>query len=130
MSRLGKLLVWFWVGVAVWLSERWAWTLPAVIGMALGVWIAKAQQEYRRHKKRGLPPFELGSLLILVSFLYLYLLFLIFQGGEEETGSGVGLGIGVVVLSLLLLGAGAAAIGKLRLPRWVASAWERLLEEH
>ena len=129
MSRLGRFLIWFWIGVAIWMSERWAWTLPALIGVVVGVWIARAQREHYRKRKQGLPPFELGSLLILVSFAYLYSFFLMFQGGEEGLRSRVGLALGCVTLSLVLLAVGAVTIGKRKVPGWLSKVWDRLLEE-
>ena len=128
MSRLGKFLVWFWIGVAVWFSERWAWVLPAMLGVVIGVWIAKAQRAHYRKGKPGLPPFELGSLLIIVSFVYLYVSFLIFQFGEEGH-SLFGLLLGFVALSLLLVGLSTMVILKRKLPRWMSNVWDRLLEE-
>ena len=128
MSRLGRVLIWFWIGVAIWFSERWAWTLPAVLGVMIGVWIARAQREHSRKGKQGLPPFEFGSLLIIVSFVYLYVFFLVFQLGDEGHAL-FGLLLGLMALSLLLVGLGAVTILKRKVPRWVSNVWDRLLEE-
>ena len=129
MSRLGRWLVAFWIALAVWLSDRWAWALPALIGVLLGVAIYRMQRSHHEKGLKGLPPFELGSLLILTGFLYLYVLFLMFHLARSSGEFSLGLLTGLAVLSLLLLGLAAVFLLKVRVPRWLLRVWKRLLEE-
>ena len=129
MSRLSRWLVGFWIALAVWLSDRWAWTLPALIGVFIGVGISRMQQRHYAKSMKGLPPFELGSLLILTGFLYLYVVFLLFALGRSNGQFSLGLLVGLALLPLLLLGLAAVFLFKVRLPRWLSRAWNRLLEE-
>ena len=133
MTRLGKSLACFWIGVAAWLSDRWAWTLPALIGVVVGVSLSRLQRQHHNAGKKGLPPFELGSLLILLlfvaSFVYLYLTFLVLELGRSLGYSPWVLGLGTVLLSLILVGLGAVFILKRRVPQWLLQVWDWLLAE-
>ena len=129
MSRLGRWLVACWIALAVWLSDRWAWALPALIGVLVGVAISRMQRTHHTRGLKGLPPFELGSLLILTGFLYLYAIFLMLQLSRSSGQLSVGLLAGLAVLSLLLLGLAAIFLLKVKVPRWLLRVWERLLQE-
>jgi hypothetical protein len=133
MSRLGRLLVWFWIAVAVWISDRWAWTLPALGGVIAGVTLSRMQQKHREKGAKGLPPFEMSSLLIMLlisaSFVYLYVMFLLFELGREEGHALVGLAVGFVIVSLIFLGLGTVVVLKLKVPGWLSRLWDWLLEE-
>ena len=132
MTRLGRLLVWFWVALAIWLSDRWAWTIQALGGVMVGVSVARLQRQHREEGKGGLPPFEAGSLLILLvltSVAYLYLLYLMVQLGKAEGVSVGGLLLGLTGLSMILVGLGAVFLLKVKLPRWLSQVWDWLLEE-
>ena len=133
MTRLGKSLAWFWIGVAVWLSDRWAWTLPALIGVVVGVSLSRVQRQHHEAGKKGLPPFELGSLLILLlfisSFVYLYLAFLVLELGRSMGFSSWTLGTGVILLFFVLLVLGGVIVLKRKIPRWLSRVWDWLLEE-
>jgi hypothetical protein len=129
MSRLGRWLVGFWIALAVWFSDRWAWALPALIGVLAGVAIVRLQRTHYAKRLKGLPPFELGSLLILTGFLYLYVLFLLFHLSRTAGGFSLGLLTGLVLLSLLLLGLAAVFLLKMKVPRWLSRAWKHLIEE-
>jgi len=129
MTHLGRVLVVFWIAVAIWFSDRWVWPLPALIGVLIGVWISHAQRQHQRKRLSALPPFELGSLLMIASFVYLYVLFLLLGLGRSSGPKGFGLIVGLVVLPLLLIGLIGAIAGKVQLPRWVLKLWDQLLEE-
>ena len=133
MSRLGRGLVWFWVAVSIWLSDRWAWTLPAVGGVIVGVALARIQRDHYTRRTKGLPPFELVSLLIILltctSFVYLYVVFLLFGGRRPEGAARLGLFLGFLLIALLLVGALALAVRKLRVPPWLSRVWDWLLAE-
>ena len=138
MSRWGRWLMGFWIALAIWMSDRWVWMLPALIGVVVGTIISRMQRKSPPKGGEGLPPFELGSLLILVSFVYLYLMFFVFQlrrtrellwlEESVEPPSRL-LIVGVVGLSLVLFGLGAALIWKMKVPAQLSRLWERLLEE-
>ncbi|MBI4004070.1 MAG: hypothetical protein HY353_03530 [Candidatus Omnitrophica bacterium] len=129
MSRLDRWLVGCWIALAVWFSDRWAWTLPALIGVLGGVAIARLQRTHHAKRLKGLPPFELGSLLILTGFLYLYVVFLLFHLSRTAGGFSLGLLTGLVLLSLLLLGFAAVFLLKKKVPRWLSRVWKHLIEE-
>ena len=126
MSRLSRCLVGGSMAIAIWLSDRWLWTAPALVGVVLGVVMSRRQRP--AHQTVGWGG-GLGALLVMASFLYLYVLFLIFELGREGRPSLLGLLLGLVMLPLLLCGVGQALIGKGRIPRWLSRVWEQLLEE-
>lgn len=133
MTRLGRLLVAFWIGVAIWLSDRWAWTLPSLVGIIVGVSLSRAQQRHRQRGRKGLPPFETTSVLAIVlcaaSFLYLYLFFLLNEFGQELPFSPLALGLGALLLSVVLVGLLAVFWKRWAVPHWLLRAWDWLLEE-
>ena len=129
MSKLDRWLVGFWVALAVWFSDRWAWALPALVGVLVGVAITRLQRTHYEKRLKGLPPFEFGSLLILTGFLYLYVIFLLFHLSRAADQFSPGLLAGLVLLSILLLGLAAVFLFKMKIPRWLLRAWKRLLEE-
>ena len=136
MKPLRRWLLGFSIAVAVWLSDQWLWTVPGLIGVSVGVWLANRRKEDEAAQEA--PALALSSLLIIVSFLYLYVLFLVLQlrrtfellALDEASGRpGLGLIAGFVFLSLLLLSLGAVLLFKLKVPRWVLRVWEQLLEQ-
>lgn len=131
MSRLANALVWCGIGAAIWLSERWSWLLPAIIGVGVGVQVAKVQRRNRRQRATGVPALELGSLLILASFVYLYVVFLAFIFFEFDEGRYplAGLMVGLALLSFLLVGLVASTVFHRTPPTWLSTLWNRLLEE-
>ena len=139
MNRFGSWLLIGWVGVAVWLSDRWVWTLPGLAGVVAGVSFSKWQRR-PRHKTRagGRLSVDLGPLLILVGFVYLYLTFLILEFVrvrelielEDATlQPSRFLLMGFIGLSSLLLGLSAMLVLRLKTPTWLARSWEWLLQE-
>lgn len=133
MSRLGRGLVWCWVAVAIWLSDRWTWTLPAFGGVLAGVALTRIQQDHYTRRTKGLPPFELVSLLIILltctSFVYLYVVFLLFGGRRPEGAVRLGVFLGFLLIALLLVCALALAVRKLKIPRQLSDIWKWLLAE-
>ena len=131
MSKLTNALLWCGIGVSIWLSDRWSWTLPAVIGVGVGVYVAKAQRRTPHQPAAGVPAFELGSLLILTSFVYLYVIFLVllFFESDEARPAAAGLLAAAVLLSLLLAGLIASTVFHRRPPAWLSTLWSRLLDE-
>ena len=126
MSRLGSLVLACWIGLAVWLSDQWAWLLPALIGVIVGLSLERAQRSPQR-RSLGVPPSALGSLLILSSLAYLYVVFLIFVMGRESR-SVLGLALGLLLLTLVL-GLLIIRWWKGSVPSWVSRLWEALLKE-
>lgn len=136
MSRSRWILA-FCLAVAVWMSDRWMWTLPALLGVISGTLMSRPSRTpaANGHDTSGSP---LGALLVLVSFVYLYLTFLIFQikrlhdlfalEGTADRPSVLFL-IGVVALSLLLLGLGGILLFRMKIPQWLSKMWEQLVEE-
>ncbi len=115
-----------WIGLAIWISDQWAWLVPALIGVILGLSLERARRSQRR-QPRGFPPSELGPLLILSSFAYLYVVFLIFVMGRESR-SVLGLVLGILCLTLAL-GLMIIRWWKGTVPAWVSRVWEALLKE-
>lgn len=134
MTRLGRLLLIGWVAIAVWLSERWASMLPAVLGVLIGVWLSRLQQAHYTKHRKGLPPFELISLLVILlcvaSLVYVYLMFLLLGPSQDPARFSIGLGLGAVSLVCLLVGLGTIWQRKLRLPNWCLRCWQWLIQEH
>lgn len=136
MAPPSRRLIVFCLAVAVWLSDRWIWTLPALLGVTLGIMMTR-RNPGGAPKHPGLAS-ELGSLLVLVSFVYLYLVFLVFQLRRvmellalQETAEAPSpvLLLGMVVLTAVLLGLGAVLIFRMAIPGWLSRLWSRLLEE-
>ena len=129
-------MIGFCVAVAVWLSDRWIWTFPALFGVTLGLVMTRRGQG-ESSDQMGLAS-ELGSLLVLVSFVYLYLVFLIFQlrrvtelvtFQDAVDAPSPLLLLGMIVLTAVLLGLGAVLIFRMAIPGWLSRLWSRLLEE-
>ena len=133
MTRLGRVLVVCWIGVAIWLSDRWAWMLPACGGIVVGVSLARFQRRHLTRGRKGLPPFEAASLLAIVlctaSFVYLYLFVLLNELGQDLPLSPITLGIGAAFLVVVLVGLIAIFYRRWTAPRWLLRAWNWLLEE-
>ena len=131
-----RRVIGFCLAVAVWLSDRWVWTLPALLGVTLGILMTR-QGQGEPSGQRKLAS-ELGSLLVLVSFVYLYLVLLIFQlrrvmelfalQDAVDAPSPL-LFLGMIVLSTVLLGLGAILIFRMAIPGWLSRLWNQLLEE-
>jgi hypothetical protein len=126
------------VAIAIWLSDRWVWVLPALIGVMAGTAFVNSGKPPRSFWGPVELPATLGSLLIVISFLDLSVVFLILQVGRllelgalgEPAGPVPGLVMaGTVALVLLVLGAGAVVLAGLRVPQWMKTVWRRLLEE-
>ncbi len=139
MNRLGGLLLIGWIGVAVWLSDRWIWVVPGLGGVVAGVAFSKGQRRPRsRSTTGGWHTGGLGPLLVLAGFVYLYLTFLILEFTrvreliELEDAAPLPsrlLLLGCAGLSLILLGLSAMLLLNLKTPAWLARSWEWLLEE-
>ena len=137
MSRRSPWLVALCIAVAVWLSDRWVWTLPALFGVVLGVGLSRAQHRLRQE---GLmvSSVDFGFLLILVSFLYLYVTALLIQlcnayelvalDADVERG-GTHLIVGFVFLAVVFIGMVISCCTRVKVPGWLAQLWDRLIEE-
>jgi uncharacterized BrkB/YihY/UPF0761 family membrane protein len=117
------------IGLGVWLSDRWTWMVPALVGVVVGVALYRIHRVSRARRIPQLPPAELGSLLILTGFLYLYVVFLMLQLSRATGQVSVGLVAGLVVLSALLVGLAAVFLLKVKVPRRLGRLWKRLLED-
>ena len=138
MSRLSRWLVAFWIAVAIWMSDRWVWILPALIGVVVGTAISRAQSKHPRARDKALRPREMGSLMVLTSFVYLYLAFIVFQVRrvhellqleEPIEPPPAWLLVGLMGLSFLAVGLGAVLLSRTIIPRWLSRLWDRLLED-
>jgi len=129
MTPVGRWAIAFWVAAAVWMSDRWVWPLPALLGVGLGVWISHLQRAHRRKRSAGLPPFELGTLLVIVGFLYVYVLYLLLGLGHSDKPAAFGLVLGLIILPLVLVGLVAWGTGKGKVPKWMARVWAQLVAE-
>lgn len=129
MSKRGRWLVVCLLALAVWLSDRWAWALPALIGVVIGVAIVQIHRHRRGRGTNDLPVSELSSLMILASFLYLYVFFLLCEMGRSTGRVSAGLVLGSVGLLVILVGLVAVFLMRVKVPRWLSKAWRRLLEE-
>ena len=138
MSRLGRWLLGFWIAVAIWMSDRWVWTLPALIGVVVGTAISRAQSKHPRARDKALRLREIGPLMVLTSFVYLYLAFIVFQLRrvhellqleEPIELPPVWLAVGMIALSITATVLGAMLISRTTVPRWLSRLWDRLLED-
>ena len=130
--RPGPWLVVFWIALAIWLSDRWFWALPALGGVALVVGLSKWQRSQYQRRAKGLPPFELISTLLMVlaaaSFLYLQVLLVVFQLGSQGQFQLAAIA-GALILAALLTAAGLLAVRQAHAPRRLLRVWEWLLVE-
>jgi phosphatidylglycerophosphate synthase len=129
MSTSGRWLVACLLAVAVWVSDRWAWVLPALLAVLIGVAIARIHRRRRGRKATNLPASEWSVLLILTGFLYLDVYFLLFESARSAGRASPGLLVGFVVLLAILTGLVAVFLLNVKIPRWLSKLWRQLLEE-
>ena len=129
MSTSGRWLVACLLAIAVWMSDRWAWALPSLLGVLIGVAILRIHRRRRGRKAANLPASEWSVLLILTGFLYLYVFFLLFESARSEGRASPGLLVGFVVWLAVLTGLVAVFLLNAKIPRWLSKLWRRLLQE-
>ena len=117
------------LAIAVWLSDRWMWVLPSLLGVLMGVAIVRIQRRRRGGKATEHPASEWSVLIILTGFLYLYVFFLLCEAARSAGRASPGLLVGFVALLAVLAGLIAAFLLKVKIPRWLSKLWNRLLEE-
>ena len=117
------------LAIAVWVSDRWAWVLPSLLGVLIGVAILRIHRRRRGRKTADLPASEWSALLILTGFLYLYVFFLLFETARSAGRASPGLLVGFVVWLAVLTGLVAVFLLNAKIPRWLSKLWRRLLEE-
>ena len=129
MSTRSRWLIGCLLAVAVWVSDRWVWALPSLLGVLMGVAIVRIHRRRRGRKAADLPASEWSVLVILTGFLYLYVFFFLCEAARSAGRMSVGLVLGLVGLLAVLTGLIAAFLLQVKIPRWLSKLWNRLLEE-
>ena len=122
------------VAVAVWMSDRWLWMVPGLLGVLGGVRLAR----YRAGSAADLQLGErFGSLLILAGMVYLYVVLIALEWcrwralvDESELPQHPPLLLisASTVVLLALLAWGALLLLRLPPPRWLLRLWAFLLQ--
>ena len=136
MARVGRWLLVAWIAAAVWISDRWLWTLPTLAGVMASVRLSHLQRRAQRGRLSPADPATwLIVALILASFLYLYLLCLVLHltellDPEAMTSPSVAFAAaGSLVLAGVLAGILFALGRQRRTPEWFLRLWAWLVEE-
>ena len=114
------------IAMAAWLSEQWLWTLPALIGVIIGVAISRAGRQGGPLAGHAL---TLGTILLVASFVYLYVLLLVFWLRDPSVFPVKGIMASFVCVLFLLLGLGAMASFGVRMPTWISRLGDALLKD-
>ena len=117
------------LAIAVWVSDRWVWALPSLLGVLMGVAIVRIHRRRRGRTAADLPASEWSVLVILTGFLYLYVFFFLCEAARSAGRMSVGLVLGLVGLLAVLAGLIAVFLLNVKIPRWLSKLWSRLLEE-